>query len=786
MHRTEGTGIPQNNFLDRVRTGLAASYTIERELGRGGMAFVFLARDLRHDRLVAVKVLRPDLAVAIGADRFLHEIQTSARLQHTNILPLYDSGSAEGMLYYVMPFVEGDSLRSRLHRETQLPIEEALRITREVAAALSYAHSHDVVHRDIKPENILLSEDRCLVADFGLAKAITNAGGEKLTETGIVVGTPAYMSPEQASATARIDGRSDIYSLGCVLYEMLAGQPPFTGPSVQVILARHSVDPVPPLRTARRAAPLSVERAIIKALEKVPADRFGTASQFAQALTLVSGTAPTTLERLKRRWRSIAAVAAVLVATGIWRTHRPAPLSIDRLAVLPLTNMMGDSTQDYLVDGLHDVLLTELAKLRGVTVVSRSSVLGYRNTSKRVPVVASELHVDAVVEGSVLRAGDSVRMTVQLVDGRTDRHVWADAYSATSGLALTVPLEVARAIAGQLGGRVTPEEIARLTSSRTVDPRAGDLYLKGLHYCHQWTQDGFTQGIRYLRQAIDLDPTFGEAYAVLGDCYSWLPLMTFASPKDAFPKAKAAVEQALALDSTLGIAYATLGLVRLMSDWDLTGPERDFEQAVRFSPGSMAVHLNRSNYLVARGKFDEAVGENRRAIEIDPLSFTPSLQLGWVYFNARRYDESIAQLKQTLELDPGLGLTHMELAWNYSQKNMHQEAMAACGRALTEAASGSFQVLPANCAWVYARAGNREEAKRLTRMVLQLGQDGWLDPYNLVPIYEALGEFDTAFRWLDRAIAEHSAAIAFLRIDPMIDGLRSDPRFAAAVNRAGL
>jgi serine/threonine-protein kinase len=694
-----------------------------------------------------------------------------------------------GVLYYVMPLVDGDSLRSRLSREIQLPVEEALRITQEVADALSYAHSHGVVHRDIKPENILLSGDHCLVADFGLAKAIANAGGEKLTETGIALGTPAYMSPEQASATARIDGRSDIYSLACVLYEMLAGEPPFTGPSAQVILARHSVDPVPPLRTARRAAPASVERAVMKALEKVPADRFATASEFAQALKPGSEL-PTPLGvKLGRHRRAVVAglaLATVTLIAGVWRAGRTSPAAIERLAVLPLNNMTGDSTQDYLVDGLHDVLLTELAKLGGVTVVSRSSVLGYRHTPKKVPEVARELGVDAVIEGSVLRTGDSVRMTVQLVDGHNDRHLWADAYSASSGQALNVPLQAARAIAGRLGGRVTVEEIARLTPSRRTDPRAEDLYLKGLHFCHEWSQEGFTQGIRYLRQAIDLDPTFGEAYAVLGDCYSWLPLWTLASPKDAFPKAKAAVERALALDSTLGLAHATLGVVKFMGDWDLAAPQLDFERAVRFSPGSAAVHLDRSNYLVARGRFDEAADEIRRAIEIDPLSFTTSLQLGWIYFNARRYDESIAQLKQTLRMDPGVGLTQMELAWNYSQKNMHKEAVTNCEQALSEGASSHIQVLPANCGWVYARAGNRDEAERLAREVLKLGNEGWLDPYNLVPIYEALGESDVAFRWLERAIAERSPGIAFMQIDPMLDGIRSDPRFGVALKRAGL
>jgi predicted Ser/Thr protein kinase len=399
--------------LDRLRTALADRYTIERELGRGGMAVVYLAHDRKLDRDVALKVLRPELAASLGAERFLREIEIAAKLTHPNILALYDCGEADGQLYYTMPFVQGESLRDRLSREKQLSIDEALQITKEVADALSHAHALGIVHRDIKPENILFAAGHAVVSDFGIARAVSAAGVGTLTETGLAVGTPAYMSPEQASGAKDIDGRSDIYALGCVLYEMLSGDAPYIASTPQAVLAKKLSEPTPRVSVVRELVPGPIEAALTKALAKTPADRFRTAHEFVVALSSadvrpVERPAGRRLAHL-HGWRGAAAVAAVVLLGigGWWGAHRLATPAMRRLAVLPLASFTNDSTQQYFVQGVHDALIFDLQQA-GVSVVGRTSVLQYAHTEKPIRQIARELGVDGVIEGSVLRAGDSV------------------------------------------------------------------------------------------------------------------------------------------------------------------------------------------------------------------------------------------------------------------------------------------------------------------------------------------------------------------------------------------
>jgi serine/threonine-protein kinase len=773
---------------EQVPAPLAAAlrhrYTIQHELGRGGTAFVFLAHDLKHDRLVAIKVLRPEIAVLLGVERFLREIRFAAQLRHPNIMPLYDSGEAGGSLYYVMPYVAGQSLRQRLVRDGPLPFDDAIGITHDACDALSYAHGQDIVHRDIKPENILLDAGHALVADFGLARAIAAAGGEKLSETGMTVGTPAYMSPEQAGAVSRIDGRSDVYSLGCVLYEMLAGAPPFTGPSAQALLARHALDPVPPLRTVRKAVPEQVERVVMKALQKVPADRFSTAGEFAAAL------AQPVRPGRPRRTHAIAAVAvgALIMAGAWWGIHaagaRSAP--IHRLAVLPLENLTGDTAQEYFVEGMHEALVTELAKIGALSVISRTSVLGYRHTSKTISEIARELQVDAVVEGSVVLAGDSVRITAQLIAGPTNRHLWADTYVRNRRQVLALYADVTQAIAREVRAAVTPEERARLTKTRTVDPEANDLYLKGHYLCDKWTEVDMTRGIAYYRRAIDQDPTFAPAYAGLAGCYADFAFFSYGPPADFLPRAKAAIQRALALDSTFGEAYGALGWIRLVTDFDFSGPDRDFRRALELSPGSAPIRLNYGDYLAIVGRFDEAIAQSLRAIELDPLSSSTSLNLGWVYFKARRYDESIAQLRQTLELDRSYWFAHMELAWNFLQKGLLEEAVAQCDSAVAGARDAHQSGVVGNCGWVYGRAGRRKQALGILRQLTANSDRAWQDPIDVALVYVGLGERDRALEWLQRSARERLPTLVFLKVEPGLDPLRSDPRFKALLRELGI
>ncbi len=375
----------------RLAAALADRFTIERELGRGGMATVYLARDLKHDRPVALKVLRPELAAILGVERFLREIRLTAQLQHPHILTLIDSGEADGFLYYVMPCVEGESLRERLEREGQLPLNEALRITRAVASALDFAHGRGVIHRDIKPENIMLHQGEPMVADFGIALAVSTAGRERLTETGLSLGTPAYMSPEQASAELKLDGRTDQYSLASVLYEMLAGVPPYTGPTAQAIIARRLTDPVPPLRTVRETVPVAVERAVMKALARVPADRFASVVAFAQALSEAAAVRP----------------------------------SLRSVAVLPFLNLSADPENEYFADGITEDVIAQLSKIRSLKVISRTSVMAFKRREHSLREIAQRLQVATLLEGSVRRAGSRVRIVAQLIDVESDEHLWA-------------------------------------------------------------------------------------------------------------------------------------------------------------------------------------------------------------------------------------------------------------------------------------------------------------------------------------------------------------------------
>ena len=443
-----------DNLLDDVREALADRYVIERELGAGGMAIVYLAEDIKHHRKVAVKVLRPELAESVGANRFLREIQVAAGLNHPHILSLHDSGEANGLLYYVMPFVDGESLRTRLQRKNQLPVEEAVRLALQVADGLSFAHSHDVVHRDIKPENILLANGHASLADFGIAQAMCAGCGEDFTVRGVPIGTPAYMSGEQAIG-GDVDCRTDVYSLGCVLFEMLAGRQPYRGQNVEDLFALHLTDPIPSVLQYRRDVPQALDDVVRKALAKSRKDRFADASEFAKALReLNTGTAaaPARWGRSAYKFAGVLAFVFILAGASLLLNQpgdaQPVAIQqrIESLAVLPFVNLSGDALEQPFVDGMTDLLITRLAEVSAFAVSSRRSVMRYRETDKSLPDIAIELNVDAIVEGSVLRVGDRVRIGAQLIHATTDRHLWATDYEWDLQDVLALQSEVARAI----------------------------------------------------------------------------------------------------------------------------------------------------------------------------------------------------------------------------------------------------------------------------------------------------------------------------------------------------
>ncbi|HQR18977.1 MAG TPA: serine/threonine-protein kinase, partial [Gemmatimonadales bacterium] len=459
--------------MDRLTAALSDRYRIERELGQGGMARVYLAHDLKHDREVAIKVLREDLAETLGRSRFLREIRLAAALNHPHILPLYDSGEADGFLYFVMPVMTGQTLRDRLAAEKALPVEDAVRIATEVADALDYAHRHDVVHRDIKPENILLHEGHALVADFGIGKALAAASDASSTATqiGVTVGTPAYMSPEQA-AGGELDGRSDLFALGCVLYEMLTGDVAFTGPTVQAIIARRFVYSPPRVTELRNSIPEVVSQAVERLLEKAPGERPATGAQVASALR--SGEASASR-----------------------------PRSDDKsLAVLPFVNRSADAENEYFAEGLTEELITDLARVRALRVISRTSSMQLKGTTKGMREIGRELGVRYVLEGSVRRAGNSLRITAQLIDTLSDAQLWAEKYNGTMDDVFDVQERVSRAIVDALNVTLSSDEDRRLAARPIQDVRAFELYLQARQELRRYNVD---RGVALLQQAIDIE-----------------------------------------------------------------------------------------------------------------------------------------------------------------------------------------------------------------------------------------------------------------------------------------
>src|SRR5438445_2077203 len=534
----------------RLRAALAGRYTIERELGRGGMATVYRAGDVKHRRTVAIKVLRPELASQLGPDRFLREVEIAASLNHPHILALYDSGDADGFLFYVLPYVEGESLRDKLARERQLSVEDALRITRQVAAALGYAHARNVIHRDIKPENILLHEGEAMVTDFGIALAVSAAADDRLTLTGLAVGTPVYMSPEQAAGERALDARSDVYSLGCVLYEMLAGEPHYTGPTAQAVITKRLVDPVPLVRRLRAAVPLGVEQALTKALAKVPADRWASPIAFAEALTA------------------------------------PASTRAPSVAVLPFLNLSADPENEYFADGITEDVIAHLSKIRALKVISRTSVMAFKQREQSLKEIGARLEAATLLEGSVRRVGDRVRIVAQLIDAETDRHLWVETYDRQLTDVFAIQTDVALHLAAALKAELSPDEQSRLHQEPTGDLQAYQLYLQGRHCYFRYTEEGSRKGIEYFEQAIAKDPDYALAYAALAMVYTELGEAGAMRPDEAYARAKAASAKALALDPELGEAHCMLAFIKAVCDFDWVGAEQEFKRALELTPNS--------------------------------------------------------------------------------------------------------------------------------------------------------------------------------------------------------
>jgi serine/threonine protein kinase/Flp pilus assembly protein TadD len=728
-----------------LAAALAARYRVEREIGRGGMATVFLADDLRHRRKVALKVLEPELALAVGSERFLREIEIAARISHPHIVPLYDSGEAEGFLYYVMPFVEGESLRQRLEHETQLGVEEALAITRQVAAALAYAHARNVVHRDIKPENILLYAGEALLADFGIALAVSDAASQRITGTGMVVGTPQYMSPEQALSEPT-DARSDLYSLACVLYEMLAGEPPYTGPTPQAIITKRLVDPVPSIRRLRPTVSDSVDRAVTKAMAKLPADRFRSVAEFVTALS-----AP-----------AVAAAASV--------------------AVLPFLNLSADPENEYFADGITEDVIASLSKIRALKVISRASVMRFKKRDQSLEHIGSVLGATTLLDGSVRRAGNRVRIVAQLIDAASDRHLWSETYDRELHDIFAIQTDVALQIASALKAELSGDEQARVSREPTHDLQAYQVFLQGKQWFIKYTPSSLLQAIEYFQRATTLDPTFALAYANIALAYTELAEHGAVAPELAYSGARDAATNALRLDPELDAAHCTMGYIKTVHEFDWAGAEREFKRALELNPNAADAYDLYGRMLAAVGRFDEALTMVERAQDLDPLAHR--LDVATTLLRAGRYDDAVASAERAAQLDPGHDRARATLGWAYFLRGEHERGL----RELEQAAAFTR----GDTLWLgqlgeaYGLAGKTDKARDILRELEARAHNAFVSPYHFAYVHTGLGEADRAIDWLERAVAERTGPAYGIKGSFLFTPLRAHPRFRALLGRMNL
>ena len=743
--------LTSSDIHDQLPVTFSGNYTLEREVGRGGTALVYLAHDRKHNRPVAVKILRKEVAASLGAERFLREIGTAARLQHPHIVPIYDSGEAGSVLYLVMPYIEGQSLRERLELEKRLPLREALRLTLEVAEALSYAHSRNVVHRDVKPENILLFQGHAMVVDFGISKALSDTDTESVTLEGMFVGTPMYMAPEQMFGDQPVDERADIYSLASVLYELLDGITPFHGPSATAIFARKATMAAVAPKNPIDELPPHVEQALLRALESERDRRFASVSEFAEALT----TAPSA-GRPPRRSGAV---------------------SLQSIAVLPFANSSAVPENEYLSDGISEDLIHALSKLPGLRVVARTSAFAFKGRSQDVRTIGAELGVTTILTGSVRRSGDRIRITTDLIDVATGFALWSEQFDRELTDVFTVQDEISRAIVDTMRVRLLGES-PRLVDTPTSNFNAYESYLKGRFEWSQRTAISMQRGLEHLKNAVTADPSFTLALTGLADCYVTLAIYGVMPPSEAMPLAVAAAEQALRIQQRSGEALTARASARALFHFDWRGAEDDYTAALAEGEQSPITHQWYAMHLLApRRRFGEARAHIARAWELDPLSPSIAASAGILRLYERDADRAVHELSLVIAQHPSFGLAHYFQGLALTELQRHEESIASLERAVL--LSGASAETRSALGYAQARAGNSAAARETLASLQRSAGDGYVSPVLLAQVHIALNEPDPALDQLERALSVRAADLTLVTVRPSFDPLLGIPRFDA-------
>jgi serine/threonine protein kinase/tetratricopeptide (TPR) repeat protein len=774
-------------------------YRILEKIGAGGMGVVYRAQDERLARDVAVKVLPPGTAAdEEDRNRFRREAMALSRLNHPNIETVFDFDTENEVDFLVLELIPGLSLDIRL-AAGPLKEKEVAELGVQLAHGLEAAHQQGVIHRDLKPANLRVTPDgRLKILDFGLAKFARREPDLTTTvgDARAVTGTLPYMAPEQLRGET-VDARTDLWAAGCVLYEMAVGRRPFSGDSMGALsTAILYQQPVAP-RAVNPGIGAALEAVILKCLDKEPENRYQSARELAVDLRrsapgyIASGHIEVA-HRRPLRWRTwllaagvALALVAVLVVVG--RQHllgRRGPSRIESLAVLPLENLSGSPEQDYFAEGMTDELITKLAEVSALKVISRTSVARYRGTREPRSQIAHELKVDALIEGAVLRSGDRVRITAQLIDPESARNIWSRAYEGNLKDVLALQSDVAQAIVREIKVKLKPAEQARLTTSQSLDPEAYELYLKGRYQWNRRTGEGMEKALTYFQEAIGKDPNYALAYAGVADCYAVLAAYGLSPAEEAYPLGEQAAQKALQLDDTLAEAHASVASFKT-DNHDWSGGIKEFERAIELNPNYATAHQWYAETLMKVGRQDDALREIQRAQQLDPLSLIINAVHGHLLYLARQYDQAITQCRKTLELDPNFYRAYLCAGLSYEQKMMFGDAIVHLQKGMSLPGGNTTQMSTA-LAHVYAMAGQNTKALGLAKKLDQGSPREYVDFYWIALVYSALGEKDQAFTYLEKAFRARSEALTFVRADPQADPLRSDARFRELLHSMNL
>ncbi|MFL5567086.1 MAG: protein kinase domain-containing protein [Gemmatimonadaceae bacterium] len=773
--------------LDRLaalRLALKGRYEIQREVGQGAFATVYLARDMRHERSVALKVLNADPTSDTGELRFIREIRMLAGLQHPNILPLHDSGHVEALLYYVMPYVGGETLRTRIDAERQLNLDAAVSIARESADAIAYAHAQGIIHRDIKPENILLSAGHAIVADFGIARVIDLAGVRQLTRTGSgSPGTPAYMSPEQLMADSEIDGRTDIYSLGCVLYEMLTGKPPFAGKDGFV---RRFTEPAPLPSAVRKDVPGWLDLIVTTALARAPEDRYQSATDFVRALASTGSreaeARPT--PRPNARHGSPSQSDGSRYASVLHESARVREGQQPSIGVMPFANMSASAENEYFSDGITEEILNALASIPTLKVASRTSAFALKGKSLTIAELGQQLNVKTILEGSVRRVGQRVRITAQLINVADGYHLWSERYDRELEDVFAIQDEIARTIVERLKVKLTAAQDEALGRRQTENIEAYELYLRGRHCSYRWNISGMMQKAQeYFGAALSKDPHYALAYHGLADVYSILGLYAFLPPAAVVEKAMAAASRGVELAPDLAETLTSLGFVQLL-DWDWKAAKSTLLRAIEVNPRYAQAHTFYAWLLSTLDKSSEAAEAVEIGQQLDPFLPATNGVAALVYYHGRRYDDAIRESERALERDATSALSLLCISMAHAAKGSYKEAIIHGERGV--ALSPDVNFLRGVLGVVYAMAGDRDAARKVLADLLDRAKRVYVGPTVISWIFAHLGERDLAFEWLTKALAQRDCTLGFGLRAPMYDVIRDDPRFTEMLVQLGL